>query len=841
MPEPVAYSVLVLSVTEGARRDSIPAGNEALQAIGEEIAGNADIESFSVDIVDSADPEDAQSEIPSTVEAFEAYDAVVFQNTTGAVLVGDRRSAFKQYVEGGGGFVGIHAAADTHTDWEWYATELLGATATGSPAVQEAELHVTDRTHPSTEHLPARWVREEQWYDFDRNPRGDVHVLASLDEQTYDGAAMDGGFGRDHPIAWCRRIGQGRAFYTGGGHTSATFGTDAFRTHLEGALLWAVGHAGGDAYGTVWDAYEKDTVVGSDELGLEPGGRNGPMAIDVADDGRIFFIGRRGTVRMVTETGNVRTVAELDIYTGDDDGLLAITLDPDFEENNWLYLYYSPLESELPDDLQSRLGTNHVDGGNGVIRLSRFTLQNGSLGEETQILDVINQRVTRRHSGAALDFDSQGNLFLSTGDDTNTFESDGYTPIDERSGRKPFDAQRSSGNTDDLRGSLIRISPIEDGSYEVPDGNLIDTIDGASEDSVRPELYAIGLRNPFTMQVDVETDTPYVADYGPDSGSWNASRGPPGQTEFARIDDPGFYGWPYVTGENVPYREYDFDTGESGRIFDPDAPTNDSVNNSGLEDLPPAKGAFVSNPYSWSVLLDNPPEWDAYMPYDGVEEVPFPQVTGGAPTQGPVYRYRDTFNPASALPESYEGKIFFLEWGGGWIKYATLDDDGEIMEVDPFLPDTEFRSPHDTAVGPDGSLYVIEWGDGFGGDNPEISRIGPSDAILPTTLSVSGLGGEVTLSTTQTLPVEATLTNQGSTPITDGTLTLEASSEEITVSADSGTSFDSLAGGASQTATWNVTLPGDLASGDYTLEATGTYTTDGTEIETSSSLSFTVR
>jgi hypothetical protein len=179
--------------------------------------------------------------------------------------------------------------------------------------------------------------------------------------------------------------------------------------------------------------------------------------------------------------------------------------------------------------------------------------------------------------------------------------------------------------------------------------------------------------------------------------------------------------------------------------------------------------------------------------------------------------------------------------GGGWIKYATLDDDGEIMEVDPFLPDTEFRSPHDTAVGPDGSLYVIEWGDGFGGDNPEISRIGPSDAILPTTLSVSGLGGEVTLSTTQTLPVEATLTNQGSTPITDGTLTLEASSEEITVSADSGTSFDSLAGGASQTATWNVTLPGDLASGDYTLEATGTYTTDGTEIETSSSLSFTVR
>jgi len=834
-PPDANNAILVVSITKGFRHSSIPAGNDALEAIADEIAGDMGVDDFTLDIVDANPdvgeteyPEDLQSQLPSSLSEFQAYDCVVFQNTTGEIFEPEEQQpAFKEYIESGGGWMGIHAGADTHEQWPWFE-DMAGAWFAGHPAVQEAEIHVTDRTHPSTEHLPARWTREDEWYDYSQNPRGNAHVLATLDERTYDNAGMDDQYGRDHPIAWCQNVGQGRSFYTGGGHTSSSFSEDDFVQHLKGGLMWAAGYVGGDANGTVWENYTEETIVEG-----ATGRDTAPVKMDISADGRLFYTQLNGALKMVDlDSGEESTILNLDTYTGQEDGLQGVALDPDFGDNGHLYVYYSP--NEVPDDLE--LGDNHLGSNMGVNRLSRFTVDGGSIDASTeqQLLDVIVQRDQCCHTGGDLDFDSQGNLYLTTGDDTNPFASSGRTPIDERDGREPWDGQRSSGNTADLRGAAIRISPNDDGSYDIPDGNLIDAVDTENTDLVYPELYATGFRNPFTNAVDRETDTLYLADYGPDAGGWG-DRGPMGTVEYAQVDEPGFYGWPFFTGHSVPYREYDFETGESGDIFDPENPTNPSVNNTGLEELPPAEGTMVMSPYNWGGYVNYPSEFAEYVPYSSVGEVPFPQVTGGAPMIGVVFRDSEEYT-YQALPASYDGKIFMMEYGSGWVKYATLDDDGEVMEVDPFMPDRGFSQPFDMAVGPDGGVYIMERGNGT------ITKFSLDSSVLPTDLSVDSpiAGGEIRVTTDQPVPVSAELTNGSSQSLSGVELSIEPSDSSISVSGSGTASVGSIAGGASESVEWTVTLPGDLASGDYSIDVVATYTSGGVEFEVSSTITFTV-
>lgn len=254
----------------------------------------------------------------------------------------------------------------------------------------------------------------------------------------------------------------------------------------------------------------------------------------------------------------------------------------------------------------------------GYNRLSRFTLNaDGTLDKasEKKVLDVSTSRGTCCHVGGDIAFDADGNLYLSTGDDTNPFASDGYTPIDERTDRNPaFDAQRSSGNTNDLRGKVLRIKVAEDGSYTIPEGNLF----APGTEKARPEIYAMGFRNPFRINVDQKTGIVYVGDYGPDAGAASPTRGPAGQVEFARVTKAGNFGWPYCTGDNDPFIDYDFATKVSGAAFDCAAPKNNSPHNTGLTDLPPAEAAW--------------------LPYDGGS---VPELGSGSesPMGGPVYRY----------------------------------------------------------------------------------------------------------------------------------------------------------------------------------------------------------
>src|SRR5699024_3096225 len=171
--------------------------------------------------------------------------------------------------------------------------------------------------------------------------------------------------------------------------------------------------------------------------------------------------------------GGTVTAGTLPVTQVQEFGLLGIELDPDFEDNGWLYLYYSPQ-------------------GSSADRVSRFTLDENTLDLDTEkvLLEVEVQRDECCHAGGALQFDGEGNLYIATGDNTNPFASDGFSPIDERPGRAAWDAQGSSGNTNDLRGKILRITPQDDGSITIPEGNLFE-----ASDLTRPEIFAMGFRN----------------------------------------------------------------------------------------------------------------------------------------------------------------------------------------------------------------------------------------------------------------------------------------------------------------------------------------------------------
>lgn len=215
------YRILAFTKTTEYRHDSIPDAVAALRSLGAE-------HGFAVDHSEDA----AVFGDPQLVP----YRAVAFLLTTGDVLDAEQQAAFERFVRAGGGYVGIHSACDTEYDWPWYG-RLVGAYFQRHPEIQAGTVLVEDRSHPSTAGLPERWERADEWYDFRTNPRGQVNVLARLDEATYNG----GGMGDDHPIAWYHEFEGGRAWYTAGGHTAESYREPLFLQHLLGGIQYAIG------------------------------------------------------------------------------------------------------------------------------------------------------------------------------------------------------------------------------------------------------------------------------------------------------------------------------------------------------------------------------------------------------------------------------------------------------------------------------------------------------------------------------------------------------------------------------------------------------------------------
>lgn len=397
-----------------------------------------------------------------------------------------------------------------------------------------------------------------------------------------------------------------------------------------------------------------------------------PMELEVLDNGDVLFIEREGKVKLYeVASGETTVVGELDVYYEHEDGLLGLAKDPQFEENRWIFIYYAPAGTE-------------------VNRLSRFEFKDNrlDLSSEHVVLEIPVYRGCC-HSGGSVEFDANGLLYLSTGDDTTPFESDNYNPIDERAGRPDnVDAQRSSGNTNDLRGAILRIKPEPDGTYTIPEGNLFPP----GTPNTRPEIYVMGNRNPYRMAIDAHTGNLFWGEVGPDASVGTAQRGPKGYDEINIAREAGFYGWPYFVGDNTPYWKYDFETKESLFEFDPKAPLNTSPNNTGLEKLPPARPALI------------------WYPYDESEEFPMLETGGRNAMAGQVYHREDYQDSEWRFPGYFNDKLFIYDWMRNWIFTVTLTENFEYDTMERFMPSTVFDKPIDMQFAKDGSLYILEYG-----------------------------------------------------------------------------------------------------------------------------------
>ncbi len=434
------------------------------------------------------------------------------------------------------------------------------------------------------------------------------------------------------------------------------------------------------------------------------------MEITIAPDGTFFVTEREGRLLRINpetgalfEIGNIVVehlkITDRDSVYAREDGLQGIALDPDFANNQRMYIFYSAAD-ELVD------------------RLSRFTLKDGKLdlSSELKLIDIPIERENKVcHHGGSVEFGPDGLLYLSVGDNTNPFESDGYAPIDDRDGRTERDAQRSAGNSNDLRGKILRIKPTETG-YEIPEGNLF----AKGTDKTRPEIYVMGCRNPFRISIDPKTKTLYWGEVGPDAGD-NSDRGPRGYDEVNQAKKAGNYGWPFVIGDNKPYPIRNFVDNSIGEMTDPAAPENPGQRNTGLKTLPPANPALI------------------WYPYKKSEEFPVMGEGGRNAMAGPVFYY-DPNRKYNVLGKEDDRTLLAYEWMRGKIFKAKLDADEKLEDLTVLID--KLVHPMDLEMDKDGSLVLLEYGsDWWFNTNGGVYRLRPDDGNKAPTISIKPIEG----------------------------------------------------------------------------------------------------
>ncbi|WP_197682440.1 family 16 glycoside hydrolase [Jiangella sp. DSM 45060] len=438
-------------------------------------------------------------------------------------------------------------------------------------------------------------------------------------------------------------------------------------------------------------------------------GINQPMNMDIADDGRVYMTSRDGVIRVYhPDMGHAMVVGELDVFDdhplpqnpdfegskNQEGGLLGLALDPDFLTNGWVYVYYT-----------SRAENAHY--------LSRFVVEGDQLDVASEIvmLKVPYNKTNCCHVAGDVDFDSAGNLYLSTGDESPPDLNQQYSPLDSRPTHWYNDDRRTSGNTNDLRGKVLRITPQPDGTYTIPDGNLF-TGEEDGGGKTRPEIFAMGFRNPFRISLDPATDRLHIGNYGPDRlGEWT-ERGPWGFDQYMATSEAANFGYPFCIGNNYPYRPWDYATNQPlGDFYDcENGPVNDSPNNTGLDQLPPVTPATIYYPRSWAGW---PESWVGW-PAQEINPIPEPFLNmgsgAGGPMSGPVYRYDAELQSDTKFPEHYDGRWFLLDFHRGHVKTVSLDANEQVEAIDDFMPGQTWSGLMDGEFGPDGSLYVLEGG-----------------------------------------------------------------------------------------------------------------------------------
>ena len=403
-----------------------------------------------------------------------------------------------------------------------------------------------------------------------------------------------------------------------------------------------------------------------------------PMAFEVLDDERVFIIERKGAVKLFDPSVNsVKTVATIPvntIYTNAEgesreaeEGLVGLTVHPEFESKPWVFLLYAH-----PDE------PKHV--------LARWDFDGDKLVDDSKVvvLEFPVQREECCHTGGGMTWDKDLNLYMTIGNNTGNYLS---AQTDERPGRANWDDQRGASNTNDFRGKIIRIHPEDDGSYTIPEGNMF----APGTENTLPEIYTMGHRNAWRVSIDSKTGYMYWGEVGPDARE-DTELGPRGYDELNQAKGPGFFGWPYFIGENHAFPYYDYALDKPMEPKDANKPMNLSVNNTGLQELPPAQPAFISYPY-------------------GVSEK-FPEVGSGgrSATGGPIYRRADFKEAARPFPAYFEGKWIAADLARGWVMAIEIDEEGNYVGMERLLPGYKPAEIIDIKFGPEGDLYILEYG-----------------------------------------------------------------------------------------------------------------------------------
>jgi type 1 glutamine amidotransferase len=218
-------AILILTKANGWRHDNMPAAAVAVTTIARK---------HHWPVYDTANA------AVFNTEQLKRFDVVVLNNVTGDVFTPEQREAFKTWIEAGGRVVALHGAGGTNDHpWTWYIDGAIGAGFKGHPKIQDGVVHIEDPAHPAMRGLPKVWPRNEEWYSFDRDPRGPgVHVLATVDETSYDPTDKLR-MGADHPIIWTKCVGKGGVFFSALGHQIKDWSEPVFLSHIEGAMEWA--------------------------------------------------------------------------------------------------------------------------------------------------------------------------------------------------------------------------------------------------------------------------------------------------------------------------------------------------------------------------------------------------------------------------------------------------------------------------------------------------------------------------------------------------------------------------------------------------------------------------
>ena len=412
-------------------------------------------------------------------------------------------------------------------------------------------------------------------------------------------------------------------------------------------------------------------------------GMDEPMEMTFLPQGRILFVERKGAVKILDEESGIvtlaGTIAVNTKYTNKEgqvreaeEGLMGVIADPNYADNHWIYLYYA--DPEIAEHL-----------------LTRWELKGFALIPESEkiLLRIPTQREECCHTGGGMVFDADGNLYLTVGNNTVNPRS-GASNLDERPGHENSDDQRGPSNTNDFRGKILRIHPEDDGTYTIPEGNLFPP----NLEKTLPEIYTMGHRNPWRPTIDSKTGYLYWGEVGPDAYR-DSIWGPNGYDEFNQARGPGFFGWPYFIANNQAYNRFDAETGTYGTAYDPLNPINESVNNTGLKELPKPIPAFI------------------YYPYGPSKEFPLLGSAGRSATGGPVFRKADHENALRPFSDYYEGKWIIVDFMRDWIIAVSMDEGGNYLGMEKIMPQERFNAVIDMDFGPSGDLYLLEYGDAW--------------------------------------------------------------------------------------------------------------------------------